>query len=102
MLHYTCDRCKRSLHSTADVRYQVKIDVQCLAGVDDTCDSLADDQDSLSELHQLLDGLHADEPLPATHHAVTSHYDLCEDCYRQFARNPLGRELAVAIGFSNN
>ncbi len=101
MLHYTCDRCKRSLHSSADVRYQIKIDVQCIGASDDV-DSLTDDSDALSELHQLLDGLQSDEATPMTSCAVQTHYDLCEDCYRHFARNPLGRELAVAIGFSNN
>ncbi|MGV3484414.1 MAG: hypothetical protein ACO1RT_08350 [Planctomycetaceae bacterium] len=85
----------------SEVRYQVKIDVHAVGESDSR--SPSEDVDSLSELHQLLDGLADDEQPPS--HENTSflmQYDLCPRCYRQFSRNPLGRELAVAIGFSNN
>jgi hypothetical protein len=101
MIHYTCDRCKRSLSPNAELRYQLKIEVQAV-GESEPC-TPNEDVDSLSELHQLLEGLQDNgddehrEPV-----SFRSQYDLCPRCYRQFSRNPLGRELAIAIGFSNN
>lgn len=101
MIHYTCDRCKRTINQSSEVRYQVKIDVQSI-GEPDKC-SPCEDVDSLSELHQLLDGLH-DDDVPSTDQPLSflTQYDLCPRCYRFFSENPLGRELAIAIGFSNN
>jgi hypothetical protein len=29
-------------------------------------------------------------------------FDLCPDCRRKFVKNPLGREVAKAFGFSSN
>jgi hypothetical protein len=101
MIHYTCDRCKRTMNPNSEVRYQVKIDVQAIGEPDDL--SPSEDVDSLSELHQLLDGLQGDEDLSCDDApSFLTQYDLCPRCYRQFSRNPLGRELAIAIGFSNN
>ena len=101
MIHYTCDRCKRTMNPASEVRYQVKIDVHAIGQSDEL--SLSEDADSLSELHQLLDGLGEDEQTPSDEvTSFSTHYDLCPRCYRQFSRNPLGRELAIAIGFSNN
>ena len=101
MIHYTCDRCKRTIHPSAEVRYQVKIDVQANGEPEDS--SPSEDTDSLSELHLLLDGLQrADDISDEETRSCRTQYDLCPRCYRQFSRNPLGRELALAIGFSNN
>ncbi len=101
MIHYTCDRCKRTINQKSELRYQIKMEVQGIGEPDDSLPN--DDIDSLSELHQLLEGLQEDdEPQLVEALAFTTQYDLCPRCYRQFSRNPLGRELAIAIGFSNN
>jgi hypothetical protein len=102
MIHYTCDRCKRTISPNNEVRYQVKFEVQAIG--DSTESSPSEDVDSLSELHQLLDGLQCSDSLSSEEEIslIQSQYDLCPRCYRQFASNPLGRELALAIGFSNN
>jgi ribosomal protein L44E len=102
MIHYTCDRCKKTINQSLEVRYQVKIDVQSIGEPDKGAP--CEDVDSLSELHQLLDGLHDDEEQSMPEHALSfsTQYDLCPRCYRLFSSNPLGRELAIAIGFSNN
>ena len=101
MIHYTCDRCKRTINQSSEVRYQVKIDVQSMGEPDKCCP--CEDVDSLSELHQLLDGLHDDDVLSTDQPlSFLTQYDLCPRCYRLFSENPLGRELALAIGFSNN
>lgn len=101
MIHYTCDRCKRTISPSSELRYQLKIEVQAIGEPEEGAPS--DDADSLSELHQLLEGLQDDSD--GDRHepgSFRSQYDLCPRCYRQFSRNPLGRELAIAIGFSNN
>lgn len=61
------------------------------------------DVDSLSDLHQLLEGMEgealvSDSELPAHR----DRYDLCPECYKQFLRNPLGRDTPMALHFSNN
>lgn len=99
MIHYTCDRCRRTL-ATTEVRYVLRLDVQ---GVCEDEPAIGDDVDSLSELHQLLEGIQCeDHDGPDVLPAFESKFDLCPHCYQQFARNPLGREMAIAMGFSNN
>lgn len=100
MIHYTCDRCKRAINPVSDVRYQIKMEVQPIG---EPCDDLpGEDVDSLSELHQLLEGLQDSDEDSSTETSFRTQYDLCPRCYQHFARNPLGRELAIAIGFSKN
>ncbi len=101
MIHYTCDRCKRTMNTHSELRYQIKFEVQAIGETDDTTPS--EDIDSLSALHQQLDSLQGDDELsdePTT--SFQTQYDLCPRCYRHFSKNPLGRELAIAIAFSNN
>lgn len=100
MIHYTCDRCKREIDTTHQTRYVVQIEIQPAAemGVE-----LNDDVDHLSELHQLLEGLHLEGDVEGC--AETTHrgrYDLCPDCRNQFLKNPLGRDTMLALGFSKN
>lgn len=106
MIHYTCDRCKREIHTSEHARYVVQIDVQ---SVDDDLDSeFEDDVDHLAELHALLeegmpdgrDDEHSHGAEAAAHHR--GQYDLCPACYEQFLKNPLGRDRLAALGFSNN
>ncbi|TWT83430.1 hypothetical protein CA13_48950 [Planctomycetes bacterium CA13] len=101
MIHYTCDRCKREIDATTEMRYTVQIQVQ--ANSDSNRGDFDEDIDHLTELHQILEGIADDEfefPLPETSHC--SSYDLCPECHRQFLKNPLGRDSVLALGFSNN
>ncbi len=102
MIHYTCDRCQTVLDPADQTRYVVQLEVHCVGSqsVGPVTDA---DVDSLTELHQLLEGsegepLIADPELP-THRG---RYDLCPQCYKQFLRNPLGRDANFALHFSNN
>jgi len=101
MIHYTCDRCKREIHPVQHTRYVVRIEVQSV-DVDFACE-IEDDVDHLAELHQQLEETHgecvSDADVGANHRGQ---YDLCEDCHRQFLKNPLGRDNLVSLGFSNN
>lgn len=100
MIHYTCDRCKREINTTNQTRHVVKI--QVTAVVEDMAEELEEDGDHLSELHQLLEGIHDDDSLDITDMAHRGRFDLCPECYRQYVKNPLGRDALLPIGFSNN
>ncbi len=107
MIHYTCDRCKAEIDPTNESRYVVEVDVQRITAEDDEPIE-ADEVDSLSQLHHVLEGHSCgttvdndaiDDGEPSTHHAQ---YDLCPRCYKAFRRNPLGREASFALHFSKN
>ena len=108
MIHYTCDRCKRTINTIDQPRYVVQIEIQSV--VDDPLDDHEveierepdEDIDHLSELHQSLEGM---VELPDEASAASNHrgrYDLCCNCHDQFMKNPLGRDAMAGIGFSNN
>lgn len=102
MIHYTCDRCKAELDPADHSRYVVQVEVHCV-GDQPSVPVPEADIDSLTELHQLLEGVEgealiSEEDLP-THRG---RYDLCPRCYKQFLRNPLGHDSNFALHFSNN
>jgi protein-arginine kinase activator protein McsA len=100
MIHYTCDRCKRQINTADQTRYIVQIDIHSAA--DPSNIELDDDIDHLTELHQMLEGIHEhalNDEVQSSHHGQ---YDLCPECHRQFLKNPLGRDAMLALGFSNN
>ncbi|TWT66149.1 hypothetical protein [Allorhodopirellula solitaria] len=134
MIHYTCDRCQRSIDLDEGPRYVVRIDVEVVAespeevGDAEAVDFLAELNDSLAH-DQLSDD--ASEPLEDLHDALCrgddldpidascSHddsldemrhenaslppsFDLCPTCYAQYTKNPLSRERALKLHFSNN
>lgn len=102
MIHYTCDRCKRQINTDSETRFIVQIDIQTAS--DHAEAEFEDDVDHLNELHQILEGTH-ESVLAGNDESETSHsgrYDLCSECYRQFLKNPLGRDTVLALGFSNN
>ncbi|MEL6107089.1 MAG: hypothetical protein AAFU85_13685 [Planctomycetota bacterium] len=115
MIHYTCDRCKHAIDPETESRYVVEIDIR-LAGEGDHFGEGTEDLDQLSELHDQLQRESSGEL--ATGLAEKSceieavgcfegengseQFDLCAQCYEAFVSNPLGREIAVGLGFSNN
>lgn len=102
MIHYTCDRCKRSIDPEQELRYVVKLEIQAAMEPLD-CDDVEDDRDHLLEIHEILERLE-DEESDAIAEDVyqKQRYDLCPECYRQYIKNPIGRELTAQFGFSNN
>lgn len=138
MIHYTCDRCQRSIDLDEGSRYVVRIDVEVIAN---TCDDGSDEEaiDYLAELNELLahesanlnSSFDASEPLDDLHDALCRgddldlldcaisgaaddenfdsgdltlppSFDLCPSCYAEYAKNPLSRERALKLHFSNN
>jgi hypothetical protein len=103
MLHVTCDLCGKELRPGDDHRYVVKIEV--FAAHDPAEITEADlDEDHMEAVSQLLRDMEdhvgdVDEADPASQNF---RYDLCPDCRRRFARDPLGRDVAQKFDFSEN
>jgi len=101
MLHYSCDRCKQEIASS-DVRYVVKLEA-FVAMDPQECEELDDDRDHLIEIQEILERLEDDEEADLGDALYQKRrYDLCSVCHREYMKNPVGRELASQIGFSDN
>jgi hypothetical protein len=102
MIHYSCDRCKRILDPEDDLRYVVKLEVYA-AMEPLEAEEAGEDRDHLLEIQEILERIedsgndHIGEDV-----YQKQRYDLCADCYKKFIKNPVGRELAAHLGFSQN
>ena len=102
MIRYSCDLCKRELDSETDLRYVVKMEVY--AAFDPAVDDEAnDDRDHLQEIQDILERLEdAESDQVGDDVYQQMRFDLCSQCRRKFAKNPLGREIVKVFGFSEN
>jgi len=100
MIHFTCDRCGRVLEIEEDLRYIVNLEI-CVAMDPLEVNEIDEDRDHLLEIHEILEGDESRE-----HYRVEMYtkqrYDLCPECQKKFMGNPLGREPAPQLGFSQN
>jgi hypothetical protein len=102
MIHYSCDRCKRPLSPTEELRYVVTMEVQAAMEPLDV-DELEDDRDHLLEIQEILERLEDTESeMIADDIYQKRRFDLCPECYRSSIKNPIGRETAAHLGFSQN
>ena len=102
MIHYSCDRCKRILDPEEDLRYVVKIEVQAALDSADLEDE-DDDRDHLVEIQEVLERLEDDDDYELGEDVYSKRrFDLCPECYRKYIKNPIGREVAAQLGFSQN
>lgn len=102
MIHFTCDRCKRALRLSDDLRYVVKMEIYAAMDPVDA-DQVEDDRDHLLEVHEILERSHdeGDECISDDVYQKRC-YDLCPDCHRMFVQNPLGHKTTPQFGFSHN
>jgi predicted nuclease with TOPRIM domain len=101
MIHYSCDRCKCELNPAQDLRYIVRIEVE--AAIEELASDVSDDPDRLEELEDLLES--SDDYCSSelgNELFQRKRYDLCAGCYRQYMKNPLGREASSPFGFREN
>lgn len=102
VIHYSCDRCQRSIDSRDEFRYIVRMEVKAAldAGVADESDA---DRDHLMEIHEILE-LAEDLENDLVDEDVYKQlrYDFCPECYREFLKNPMAREKPVECNFSKN
>ena len=102
MIHYSCDRCKRTIDPAREIRYVVRVDAQAVLDPLPS-DELDDDRDQLLEIDELLESLDLDDEDSLLDEAPQQlRFDLCSDCYRRFIQDPLGVESAMSVGFSSN
>jgi hypothetical protein len=66
-------------------------------------EELEEDRDHLMEIEDILERAD-DEAYEDIGEDIYQRrrYDLCPECYRKFAKNPLGREAKASLGFSQN
>ncbi|MFO7904428.1 MAG: hypothetical protein ACQESR_19370 [Planctomycetota bacterium] len=102
MIHYSCDRCKRTIDPEEDLRYVVKLEVQAAMEPLEV-DEFEDDRDHLLEVQEILEQLDDSENDAISDELYQRcRYDLCADCYREFVKNPFGYEGRSHLGFSQN
>ena len=102
MIRYSCDLCKRELDPQEDLRYVVKIEVY--AAFDPTAmDGEEDDRDHLEEIQDILERLEDSNTDQISEDVYQQlRFDLCPECRKKFAKNPLAREVVKAFDFSSN
>ena len=101
MIHYSCDRCKRSIELDEEIRYSVKIEVQ--VALDTSEYETHEDREHLEELHEILERLDDSEKEEISQFAYhVRRFDLCSACHREYIQNPLAIEPASRVEFSEN
>lgn len=101
MIRYCCDRCKKDILPSDEIRFVVKMEIE--AHLDVPLDAtLEDDLDHLTELDEMLGRMNECEEFGESDFYQKRSFDLCRECYRQFTKNPLGKEVHVPLGFSKN
>jgi hypothetical protein len=101
MIHYSCDRCKRSIEPSRERRHVIKIEVETVIEPLDP-DELDDDRDHLMEIHETLESAYRNDEYFDLEDTLRHTYDLCSECYHKFIRNPLAIDAALHLGFSHN
>ena len=103
MIRYACDLCGRDLDAKADLRYVVKMEVYAAFDPAVNDEDEEDDRDHLQEIQDILERLELDGDEQVGEDVYQQlRFDLCPECRKRFLKNPLGRELAKAFGFSDN
>lgn len=103
MLHVTCDLCGKELDLGHHSSYVVKIEV--FAANDPTEITEADlEEDHVEAVSQILRDMDDSGEDPDLIEPTYKHYryDLCSDCRSKFVRDPLGKEGAQKLHFSEN
>lgn len=101
MIHYSCDRCKRAIDPSHELRYVVRLEIE--AAIEHLTGDIEDDVDRLQELEEILESSDDDGSASLGDELFQrKRFDLCVRCYRHFCKNPLGKEKSTPFGFSQN
>lgn len=100
MRHFTCDLCSRPVGSSE--RFVVSMEVRPAFDPDELTEADLE-SDNLEHVAKLLEEFEETgvEPVDETS-PVSLKFDLCQDCRNRLVRDPLGRESARYLRFSNN
>ena len=100
MIHYSCDRCRRSIHED-ELRFSVSVEIQ--VALDYEGSPFDDADESAGELQEILQQMNEEEREEISQYAYQRrHFDLCSDCHREYVKNPLAVEASAKVGFSQN
>jgi hypothetical protein len=92
--------CKREIDPSEQLRYVVKVEIHAAF---DPLEIDEDDRDHLQEIQDILERLEdADSDEVGDDVYQQLRFDLCPECRRRFLENPLGRENAKILNFSEN
>lgn len=102
MIHYSCDRCQRLIETDDEIRYVVRLEIEAKLG-DNVFTDKDEESDHLLEIHEILER-QDDERDSLVDDEVYSRkrFDLCTECHQAYLRNPMGKEGAKTIDFSQN
>lgn len=101
MIHYSCDRCRKTIDTTTDLRYEVSIVTQVVLDGPEVSDD--DERNHLSEIDELLMRVDEEECEQLCQDLYQSRrFDLCSSCYQQYIKNPLATEATMQVEFSEN
>ena len=95
MMHFSCDLCGQSL---GDERYLVQIVGQAVTDDRLELDPTVE-HDHLQALEASL-AANAEELPPCA--GLQRRYDLCPECFRKYAQDPLGRDARRRLRYSSN
>ena len=101
MLQYCCDRCRKLIDTDAENRFVLHLDLRKATTGDNQEDP--NDRDYLVEVDQILSTEEIQEDDEVTEPGCfRKTFDLCENCYTQYARNPLSVETTSSVGYTPN
>lgn len=99
MLHHSCDLCGMRIKEerfVARLELYPAFDPEAISEKDLESDNLEEISEILANL-ELTGELELDDKSPKSFH-----YDLCEECHREFRKDPLGRHRQRHMRFSEN
>ena len=102
MIHHSCDGCGKRIEPEKDIRYVMRMEVY--AALDPIeAEGETDERDHLDDLQEILERLEADGDQNLEEDLYRQlRFDLCPQCAKRFAKNPLGREPRKSFDFSQN
>lgn len=102
MIHFTCDLCGKEIRPQDQSRYVIKIET--FAAQDPTQITEADlDEDNMEAVSEILRDMEDGEDEQDVEEPRKSYrFDLCPECHKRFARDPLGKEQNQKLSFSKN
>jgi hypothetical protein len=97
MRHFSCDLCGTDMTATSDSRFVLRMEVSEVASPEFL--NPGHDSDPVEAMADLLDEAELHPPIPSQERLE---FDLCPGCRRKFVADPLGRERARTLRFSQN
>jgi hypothetical protein len=95
--------CGRELDPREDLRYVVRMEVYAAFDPMVAEEEDPNDRDHLEEIQEILERMRdSDDPQIGDDVYQQMRFDLCPECRKRFVANPLAREAAKVLDFSEN